>query len=70
MTFEESLKELESIVVKLEDKNTTLEESIKLFNLGILKSSECMEMLKESKGKVELLVKELDGLTLKEMEVN
>lgn len=63
MEFEKVLQELEEIAAKMEDKNTTLDESLALFDSGVKKSAECLEILKQTKGKAELLVKELDEVT-------
>ena len=40
--FESSLKELESIVTKLEDENINLEDSVKSFEAGINLVKECL----------------------------
>ena len=53
--FESSLKELESIVIKLEDENINLEDSVKSFEAGINLVKECQKQLE----KAELKVKEL-----------
>ena len=53
--FESSLKELELIVVKLEDENINLEDSVKSFEAGINLVKECQKQLEEA----ELKVKEL-----------
>ena len=53
--FESSLKELESIVKKLEDENLNLEESVKSFEAGINLVKECQKQLEDA----ELKVKEL-----------
>jgi exodeoxyribonuclease VII small subunit len=53
--FESSLKELESIVSKLEDENINLEDSVKSFEAGINLVKECQKQLEEA----ELKVKEL-----------
>ncbi|MDC0420467.1 exodeoxyribonuclease VII small subunit [Gammaproteobacteria bacterium] len=53
--FESSLKELESIVTKLEDENINLEDSVKSFEAGINLVKECQKQLE----KAELKVKEL-----------
>ncbi|MDB2534581.1 exodeoxyribonuclease VII small subunit [Gammaproteobacteria bacterium] len=53
--FESSLKELESIVTKLEDENINLEDSVKSFEAGINLVKECQKQLE----KAELRVKEL-----------
>lgn len=69
MNFEESMILLQEIVNKMEDKNTTLDESLELFNNGVKLSKQCISLLDESKGKVELLVKQLNGVTATEIEV-
>ena len=53
--FESSLKELESIVKKLEDENINLEDSVKSFEAGINLVKQCQKQLEEA----ELKVKEL-----------
>ena len=53
--FESSLKELESIVTKLEDENINLEDSVKSFEAGINLVKECQKQLENA----ELKVKEL-----------
>jgi exodeoxyribonuclease VII small subunit len=53
--FESSLKELESIVTRLEDENINLEDSVKSFEAGINLVKECQKQLEEA----ELKVKEL-----------
>ncbi|MDA9146365.1 exodeoxyribonuclease VII small subunit [Gammaproteobacteria bacterium] len=53
--FESSLKELESIVAKLEDENINLEDSVNSFEAGINLVKECQKQLE----KAELKVKEL-----------
>jgi exodeoxyribonuclease VII small subunit len=53
--FESSLKELESIVKKLEDENINLEDSVKSFEAGVNLVKECQKQLEDA----ELKVKEL-----------
>jgi exodeoxyribonuclease VII small subunit len=53
--FESSLKELESIVKKLEDDNINLEDSVKSFEAGINLVKVCQKQLEDA----ELKVKEL-----------
>lgn len=67
MEFEKVLQELEEIAKKMEDKNTTLDESLALFDQGVKKSGECIKVLNESKGKAELLIKQLDEITKAEL---
>ena len=50
--FESSLKELESIVKKLEDENINLEDSVKSFEAGINLVKECQKQLEKAELKV------------------
>jgi exodeoxyribonuclease VII small subunit len=61
VTFEESLKKLETIVAQLERGDLQLEESMKLFEEGMRLSAECKKQLDEADGKVEILTKQRDG---------
>lgn len=60
-TFEASLKELETIVKRLEDGDMPLEESLKLFEAGVRLSRECKERLSNAERRIEVLMKEADG---------
>ena len=60
-SFEESLKNLETIVDRLEKGDLALEESLKLFEEGVKLSSACKKELDTAEGKVQMLVKQLDG---------
>ena len=53
--FETALKELQSIADKLGDSNTTLEQSLKLFEDGMKLSKECSEILTNAKQRIILL---------------
>jgi exodeoxyribonuclease VII small subunit len=53
--FESSLKQLESIVMKLEDENINLEASVKSFEEGINLVKECQKQLEEAELKVKKL---------------
>lgn len=52
-SFEEALKELESIVAKLEDDEITLEDSIKLYEKGLELSKFCTEVLEQAELKID-----------------
>jgi len=65
-TFEESLKQLETIVAQLERGDLPLEDSVKIFEEGMRLSSECKKQLEEAEGKVEILVKRRNGAMEKE----
>ncbi len=60
-TFEDSMKDLESIVQELESKDLSLDEALKKFQLGMKLSKFCSKKLDESEKKVSKLIKD-DGL--------
>ena len=62
MSFEESLKNLQKVIEKLEDKNTTLDEGIAQFEKGVLITRSCLEIINGSMGKVSLFQKDMDKL--------
>lgn len=62
--FEEALGELESIVKKLES-DIPLDEAVKAFERGIELSKVCIETLKTEKGKLSILVDDINNLTEK-----
>ena len=59
--FESSLKELESIVDKLEDENINLEDSVKSFEKGINLVKKCQKELQSAELKIKKLLD--DGST-------
>lgn len=59
--FESSLKRLESIVEALEQGEVSLEDSLKMFEEGIVLSKECLETLNKAEIKVKQLTKDLNG---------
>ncbi len=60
-TFENSMLELEQIVKKLEKGDTTLDESLSLFEKGVKLSKECQNMLDKAEKKVSVLLKNENG---------
>ena len=60
--LEEALGALETIVRKLEG-DLPIDEATKAFERGIQLSKTCMDELKEEKGKISLLVDDLNKLT-------
>jgi len=61
MKFEDALKTLEDIVEKLESGSLELEESIRLFEQGVKLSLYCQQQLQQAEGKIQRLVKNLNG---------
>ncbi len=56
--FEEEMKKLQNIVIKLEDDNLDLDEAIKNYQLGIETAKSCHEKIKEAE---ELVVKTIEN---------
>ena len=54
-TFEEALSRLEEIVARLEAGETTLEESMALFEEGVGLARFCQEKLAAAEGRLEIL---------------
>ncbi len=61
LTFETSLKELERIVRRLEEGDSSLEDSLKLFEDGVRLSRECQERLNQAERRIEVLLKDENG---------
>jgi exodeoxyribonuclease VII small subunit len=61
MTFERALKELESIVGRLERGDVELEESIVIYERGELLRDHCDRLLKQAEAKVEKLTFNAEG---------
>ena len=60
MKFEDAMKELEETVKKLESGETTLDESMALFEKGIELSRICQQILNDAQLKITKLVSEND----------
>lgn len=58
LSFEESCKRLEEIVTALSGGNVTLEKNIELYSEGSRILKDCMEMLEQAKGTVQLVEKD------------
>ncbi|MBO7484032.1 MAG: exodeoxyribonuclease VII small subunit [Alphaproteobacteria bacterium] len=61
ISFEEALKELESIVQKLESGQVKLEEAVEAYEKGSQMQKICEEKLKEAQMKVEKLILNKEG---------
>ncbi len=61
MSFERSLKELETIVARLERGDVELEESIAIYERGEALREHCDRLLKQAEAKVEKLTFNGDG---------
>ena len=60
-SFEKSLSRLTEIVAQIEDGDTTLEESIKLYKEGLTRAQDCGDILNRYEAEVLQLQKDADG---------
>ena len=60
-TLERSLEEVEKIVRRLEEGDSPLEDSLKLFENGIRLSRECQERLNQAERRIEVLLSDENG---------
>ena len=63
--FEEALSRLEGIVRRMEAGDLSLEESMKAFEEGIKLARLCAKKLDEAERRVEILLKQEDGMAVK-----
>ena len=54
--FEKALEELEALIVKMEQGNLSLEESLRYFERGIALTKTCQKALSEAEQKVQILL--------------
>ena len=59
--FEEAFKRLEDIVTKLESGDLSLEDSMTLFEEGIILTKTCKSRLEAAEQKIQLLLKDSGG---------
>lgn len=62
MNYEKNIKELERITKKLSGEKMGIEEGLTLFEQGIVLAKDSLKELKELKGKMEILNKEMASL--------
>ncbi len=55
LSLEKSLNELEVLVDKMESKELSLEESLTLFERGIVLTKTCQKILAEARQKIEII---------------
>lgn len=56
LDFEELMIELEKITAKLENENSSLDESVKLFENGMIISKKCNEKLENAEKRITMLI--------------
>ncbi|BDZ73055.1 MULTISPECIES: exodeoxyribonuclease VII small subunit [Methylophaga] len=58
LDYEAAVKELEALVERLEDGDISLEESLKLYERGVLLTRDCQESLQAAEQKVQMLLQQ------------
>ena len=68
--FEGSLRELETLVKKMEQGELSMEESLQHLERGIQLTRNCQQALKDAEQKVEILLKSAGGDSLEDFEAD
>ncbi len=69
MKFEDKLAQLETIVEKLEKGQISLDDSLALFEHGIILAKECNAILENARQRVEKLIEEDNDLKSEEFDM-
>jgi len=70
LDYEAAVTELESLVTRLEQGDISLEESLKLYESGVLLTRECQDALTAAEQKVQVLLQQSGQTTLVDFEQN
>ena len=70
MDYEAAVTELESLVERLEQGDISLEESLKLYESGVLLTRDCQEALNAAEQKVQMLLEQSGQNTLVDFDPN
>lgn len=70
LDYEAAVAELESLVDRLEQGDISLEESLKLYESGVLLTRECQEALQNAEQKVQMLLQQSGQTNLVDFEPN
>ncbi|MDC9724396.1 MAG: exodeoxyribonuclease VII small subunit [Gammaproteobacteria bacterium] len=70
LDYEASVTELESLVARLEQGDISLEESLKLYESGVLLTRDCQEALNAAEQKVQVLLQQSGQANLVDFDSN
>jgi len=70
LDYEAAVTELESLVERLEQGDISLEESLKLYESGVLLTRDCQESLNAAEQKVQMLLEQSGQNTLVDFDPN
>ena len=68
LDYEAAVAELETLVERLEQGDISLEESLKLYERGVLLGRDCQEALQAAEQKVQLLMQQAGQASLVDFE--
>jgi exodeoxyribonuclease VII small subunit len=68
LDYETAVKELEAVVEKLEQGDISLEESLKLYERGVLLTRDCQASLQAAEQKVQMLLEQTEQGSLVDFE--
>jgi exodeoxyribonuclease VII small subunit len=70
LDYEAAVAELETLVERLEQGDISLEESLKLYERGVLLTRDCQEQLQAAEQKVQMLVQQSGQTKLVDFETD
>jgi len=70
LDYEAAVAELESLVARLEQGDISLEESLKLYESGVLLTRDCQEALQSAQQKVQMLIQQSGQSSLVDFDPN
>lgn len=70
MTFEEALQKLNDIKDQLDSPEITLDKSISLYEESVKYTKLCLDMLKETEGKIVAVKSEIDKIIEKPLDAD
>ena len=70
MTFEESIKALESLVSELEQGGIDLDRSLEIYEKAVTLRNHCKKILDESERRIQKIMETADGIKSEDFEVN
>lgn len=70
LDYEAAVAELESLVERLEQGDISLEESLKLYESGVLLTRDCQEALQKAEQKVQMLLQQSGQANLVDFDPN
>jgi exodeoxyribonuclease VII small subunit len=70
LNYEASVTELESLVNRLEQGDISLEESLKLYESGVLLTRDCQDALQAAEQKVQMLIQQSGQSNLVDFDKN